>query len=77
MRYEGGSIPGMIRDSFTLHLVRPIHPICSKCALQHSKYGSSAEGIPREENGSKDTQKEKCRMKYGKINCRRFKSKGL
>jgi len=27
MRYEGGSIPGMIRDSFTLHLVRPIHPI--------------------------------------------------
>ena len=77
MRYEGGSITGMIRDSFTLHLVRPIRPICSKCALKHGKYGSSAEGIQREENGSKNTQKEKCRMKRGKINWRRFKSKGM
>jgi hypothetical protein len=50
MRYEGGSILGMIRDSFTLHFVRPIHTIYSKCDLKHSRYGCSADGILKKES---------------------------
>jgi hypothetical protein len=47
-REMGGWIDfGMIRDSFSLHFVRPFYPIYCKLTLKHSKYGGSADGMLR------------------------------